>query len=170
MLKMRPRLNAGKVLVARLYDETVRRSRNPELYDRMGAPDTVEGRFELLTAHMLLLIERLNASGERGAAIGQMLFDLFVRNLDGALREMGVADLAVGKRMKGLGRLIYGRAVSYRDAFAAADPDELAALVGRTIFAGRPDATPAPLARYLVAEKARLAAIGDDQLLEGGGQ
>lgn len=169
MLKFRTRPKAGKILVERLYDGAVVRSRNPELYARMGAPDTVEGRFELLTAHVLLLIERLNGAGDRGAAVGQMLFDLYVRNLDGALREMGVGDLAVGKRMKGLGRLFYGRAVAYRQAFASDDPGALSALVGRTIFVERPDASPDALAAYLAGEKRRLDFEGDDDFLAGAG-
>ncbi len=169
MLKFRTQPNPGKILIERLYDGAVLGSRNPDLYARMGAPDTVEGRFELLTAHILLMIERLNAAGDRGAAVGQMLFDLYVRNLDGALREMGVGDLAVGKRMKGLGRLFYGRAVAYRDAFASGDPAALRSLVGRTVLAERPGASPDALAAYFIEEKRRLDASTDDDLLAEAG-
>ena len=165
MLKFRAKPRPDKAVVNRLYDRAVLQSRNPELYARMGAPDSVEGRFELLTAHIVLLIERLNGAGESGRAIGQELFDLYVRNLDGALREMGVGDLAVGKRMKGLGRLFYGRAVAYRDALASVDPQALEALVARTILAEHPGLRPNALASYLVTEKQRLDRTPDDELL-----
>jgi cytochrome b pre-mRNA-processing protein 3 len=136
----------------------------------MGAPDTVEGRFELLTAHMVLIIERLNRDGERGRAMGQSLFDLYLHNLDGALREMGVGDLAVGKRMKGLGKIFYGRAAAYAAAFDSREPGALEALVARTILVERPGADPAPLATYLTGERNRLARSDVDDLLPEPGE
>ncbi len=169
MLKFRTRTRPGQPQVERFYEDAVQRSRNPDLYARMGAPDTVEGRFELLTVHIILLIERLNDAGDRGRAVGQMLFDLYVRNLDGALREMGVGDLAVGKRMKSLGRLFYGRAVAYREAFAEGEASALESLVGRTVLAERPNASAVALAAYLMEEKQRLDRVADDALLAEAG-
>src|SRR5882724_2855145 len=85
-----------------LYDGAVSQGREPALYERMGAPDTVEGRFEVLTLHLILLIDRLDRREPAEARARQALFDVYVHNLDGALREMGVGDLAVGKRMRRL--------------------------------------------------------------------
>ena len=168
MLKFRNRRDPGRTAADALYARAVERSRRPELYATMGAPDTVEGRFELLTAHVVLIIERLNRDGERGRAMGQALFDLYLRNLDGALREMGVGDLAVGKRMKGLGKIFYGRAVAYAAAFESRDPEALEALVARTILVERPGADPKPLSRDLIDERNRLAADDlDDLIVEG---
>jgi cytochrome b pre-mRNA-processing protein 3 len=148
-----------------LHAQAVERSRQPQLYAKMGAPDTVEGRFELLTVHVVLIIERLNRDGERGRAIGQALFDLYLRNLDGALREMGVGDLAVGKRMKGLGKIFYGRAVAYGEAFESREPGALEALIARTILVERAGADPRLLATYLTGERARLAGQDFDDLV-----
>jgi cytochrome b pre-mRNA-processing protein 3 len=134
----------------RLYASAATQARIEALYARMGAPDTVEGRFELLTLHLILLIERLKAGGAEVAAVRQVLFDVYVSNLDGALREMGVGDLAVGKRMRKLGEAFYGRARSCETAFAALpDTRLLEEMLGRTVFAGAVDAQPAPLADYL---------------------
>src|ERR1700722_5951612 len=91
-----------------LHDGAVAQARAPALYAAMGAPDTTEGRFELLVLHLVLLIERLEHDGEQAAS--QAVFDVFVSDLDGALREMGVGDLAVPRRMKNLIAIFYGRA------------------------------------------------------------
>ena len=165
MLKLRSVPRPDKAIVNRLYELAVSRSRNPDLYASMGAPDTVEGRFELLTTHIVILIERLDRAGDRGKAIGQALFDLYIRNLDGALREMGVGDLAVGKRMKGLGGLFYGRAAAYRRAFASGDIAELKAVIARTILVERPEVSPEILASYVLNEKSALDRLGDGELL-----
>ncbi len=138
-----------------LYDGAVAQARAPTLYAAMGAPDTTEGRFELLVLHLVLLIDRLERDGERETS--QAVFDVFVSDLDGALREMGVGDLAVPRRMKNLIAIFYGRARAYRDAFAAL-PNEspLAAVIGRTLLADVPvDAS--PLAAFVARRRQSLA-------------
>lgn len=167
MLNLRRRRDAGPTAAEALYAHAVERSRQPALYATMGAPDTVEGRFELLTAHIILIVERLNAQGERGRGVGQSLFDLYVRNLDSALREMGVGDMAVSKRMKSLAKVFYGRAVAYAEAFASPQSGEMNPLVARTILAERVGADPTALANYLWEERARLAAMNADALTLG---
>ena len=116
-----------------LYDDAVQQARAPALYAVLGAPDTVEGRFELLTVHVILLTERLTGQGGVAETSRQALFDIYVSNLDGALREMGVGDLVVGKRMKALGKAFYGRSAGYRAAIEALpDRKPLEGLVHRT--------------------------------------
>lgn len=137
-----------------LHDAAVAQSRVPGLYSDMGAPDSVEGRFELLTLHIIMLLERLKDE----PAIRQSLFDTYVSDLDGALREMGVGDLSVPKRMKGLGGVFYGRAKAYDDAFTAL-PDEtpLRDLIDRTILQGATGADASPLAAYIMSSRQCLA-------------
>lgn len=161
MLKVRPRRDARST---ELYQRAVERSRQPELYAKMGAPDTVEGRFELLTAHIYLIIERLNREGDIGKAAAQSLFDLYIRNLDSALREMGVGDLAVGKRMKSLGQIFYGRATAYETAFQSNDVAQLEDLISRTLLTERPGGDARAIATYLREERARLADVGIEDL------
>jgi len=128
----------------------------------MDAPDTVEGRFELLTLHVILIIERLRSEGETSAASSQALFDAYVRDLDGALREMGVGDLTVGKRMRALGGAFYGRAAAYRAAFEALpDRTPLEQLITRTVMGEAADAEPAALADYAMRCRAALASSDD---------
>jgi len=149
-----------------LYESAVRQARAPALYASLGAPDTVEGRFELLTLHVILLVERLRGEGGAAQASSQALFDTYVGDLDGALREMGVGDLSVGKRMRELGNAFYGRAAGYRKAFEAL-PEQapLEDLIGRTILQDATGADPTALAAY--AARCRDALLGMTDVLVG---
>jgi cytochrome b pre-mRNA-processing protein 3 len=152
----------------RLYAAAAAQARAPALYARMGAPDTVEGRFELLTLHVILLIDRLKDGPPEAAAVRQKLFDVYVSNLDGALREMGVGDLAVGKRMRKLGEAFYGRARACEGAFSALpDTRALDQALARTVFDAAPGAEPAVLADYVRRCRESLAA-GDIQAVIAG--
>jgi cytochrome b pre-mRNA-processing protein 3 len=167
MLKRLMAKSSGRLAGERLYDAATRQSRTPALYARMGAPDTIEGRFELLTLHVILLIDRLKAVQGPAAEVRQRLFDAYVSNLDGALREMGVGDLSVGKRMRRLGEAFYGRAQAYDAAFQA--PPEsglLEDLIGRTVLAGAGGAA-GDLADYARRCRLALAEAGADVLLQG---
>lgn len=151
-----------------LHDGAVSQGRDPALYASMGAPDTVEGRFELLTAHVILLIDRLDRGDPGEAAVRQDLFDVYVADLDAALREMGVGDLAVGKRMRKLGEAFYGRAKAYQTAFAALpDAAPLEGVIARTVLDGAPEADPAPLSAYVARCRAHLARCETASLLAG---
>jgi cytochrome b pre-mRNA-processing protein 3 len=154
----KPRLSAGRALC----DAAVRQARAETFYAAMGAPDTIEGRFELLTLHVILLIEALRGRGDAARATRQALFDAYLADLDGALREMGVGDLSVGKRMRELGGAFYGRAAAYRKAFESLpDQTEVERLIDRTILADRPGSNAATLADYVVRCRAALSAGPD---------
>ena len=150
-----------------LYGAIVAQARNPAFYRGYGVPDTVDGRFDLIVLHLVLLIERLGGEGAAGGQrIGQELFDAFCRDLDHNLREMGVGDLAVPKRMRAFGEAFYGRQAAYRAAFAASDRRELEKALRRNIFA---DATngrgAARLAAYVGAARRQCAAQDDAALM-----
>jgi len=169
LFRPHPSHEVGRTLYAAVVDQ----SRLPPLYERLAAPDTVEGRFELYTLHVVLLLDRLNApepdAPEPAAkAAAQALFDTYVKALDHALREMGVGDLSVGKKMRKLGEAFFGRVKSYHAAFAALpEPGALRDLLARTVYA-EADAAQAPaLADYVVAQRAHLAAQPLDGFLQG---
>lgn len=164
LFRPRPARAAGRALYARAVEQ----SRTPGLYADLGAPDTVEGRFEIYSLHVVLLLDRMRGHGALAADVSQMLFDTYVSGLDDALREMGVGDLAVGRKMRKLGEAFYGRGKSYEAAFAALpDPGPLEALIARTVYA-ETDAAPAPkLAAYVLAQRAVLAKEPLARLLVG---
>jgi len=155
---------AGRALYARVVEQ----SRKAELYAALGAPDTVEGRFEIYTLHLVLLLERLQGVEDPAAETGQALFDAYLSALDDALRELGVGDLSVGKKMRRLGEAFYGRVKSYLAAIAALpDQASLTALLGRTVYDGA-DAAKAPaLVGYVLAQRTALAAQPLAALLAG---
>ncbi|HEY3949040.1 ubiquinol-cytochrome C chaperone family protein [Phenylobacterium sp.] len=168
LFRTRPAVSAGRAL----YEKVVAQSREPGLYTDLAIPDTVEGRFEAYSLHVVLLLDRLRAADAQGRddarEVSQALFDTYVKSLDHALREMGVGDLSVGKKMRKLGEAFYGRCKSYEAAFAAL-PDEsaLTALAGRTLYAGVEAPPTAALAAYVLAERADLALQPLEALVAG---
>jgi cytochrome b pre-mRNA-processing protein 3 len=161
-----------------LYGAIVAQARSPVFYTHYGVSDSVEGRFELIVLHLVLVLRRLGAeaaaASERrpplgpGSAAGQRLFDVFCHDLDDNLREMGVGDLAVPRKMRQFGEAFYGRQAAYGAALGAADPQELEKALARNIL-GEADAgeKAAPLARYMPAAAAQLDAQPEDALVAG---
>ena len=111
---------AGAIASA-LYGAIVAQARNPALYTDFAVADTVTGRFEMVTLHVILALDRLEREGKAGAPLGQRIFDLYVHDMDNALRELGFGDLGVPKRMKKMAQAFYGRHEAYRQALAAGD-------------------------------------------------
>ena len=162
----RPAVLAGR----RLYAAAAAQARTPDFYARMGIPDTAEGRFELYTLHVALILRRLKGQGPQAAETAQALFDAYLKGLDDALREMGVGDLSVGKKMRKLGEAFYGRVKHYDEAFEALpDRAPLEAIIGRTLLDGQPDAV-APLADYAIYAMDQLRGLSLDAVLQGDAQ
>jgi cytochrome b pre-mRNA-processing protein 3 len=143
------RRSAEHRTIAALYGAIVTQARSPAFYADLGVPDTVQGRFDLIVLHLVLLLRRLERENEAGQVVGQRLFDTFCRDLDGNLREMGIGDLAVPKHMRGFGEAFYGRQASYLAALDATDGSDFEIALARNILqiAG-PDERAARLARY----------------------
>ena len=159
-----PARDAGRSL----YQAVTVQARQPAFYADLGAPDTVEGRFELYNLHVVLLLNRLKGQGEQARETSQALFDSYIGSLDDSLREMGVGDLSVGKKMRKLGEAIYGRVKSF-DAALAAQPGDAAveALLTRTVYAGQASPHAEALAAYVRRAVAVLADQSLQSLLDG---
>ena len=109
MILKRFRLNPRSRKIDDLYGAIVAQSRCAAFYTGYGVADTMDGRFDLIVLHIVVLLARLDRAGPSARGVGQSLFDLFCRDLDANLREMGVGDLAVPKRMRQFGEAFYGR-------------------------------------------------------------
>ncbi len=155
--------------ITALYGVIVAQARVPAFYLAFGVPDTPEGRFELLVLHLALVCRRLGRTGgaEQGSAraLSQGVFDMFCRDMDHNLREMGVGDLSVPKTMRKLGEAFYGRLEVYDRALGSADPADLAAALARNAEA--PVAAAERLAAYVRAAAARLEALSFASLRAG---
>lgn len=117
---------------ARLYGVLAEQARQPAFFAEIGVPDTVDGRFDLLSLHVGLAIERLKQESD-GVALSQSLFDAMFRHLDLTLREMGVQDLGVGKRIKIMAEGFHGRGLALREALAG-DDAALEAVLARNVL------------------------------------
>lgn len=154
---------AGEVL----YSSLVAQARQPALYRDLGVADRIDSRFELYTLHLSLLLARLKNEGEAGTETGQAVFDTFVGALDDSLRELGVGDLSVAKKMRKLGEAVYGRVVGYQTALAAGDRDALASLLSRAVYGEEADTRADRLSAYAFQTHETLAAQRIEDILRG---
>jgi cytochrome b pre-mRNA-processing protein 3 len=148
-------------IIASLYGTIVAQARVPAFYRSYGVPDTVNGRMEMIMLHAVLFLQRLEGEAAPARALGQELFDRFCRDMDESLREMGVGDLAVPRKMRRIGEAFYGRQAAYQAALAAPSDEPLAATLQRNVFAGASEsaAAAARLASYVREAVRRLAAL-----------
>ncbi len=168
LLKKLFRPSATRLAGETLYDAAVSQARQPALYLDLAVPDTTEGRFELHNIHVLLLLHRLKGQGAVAADIAQALFDTYVGALDGTLREMGVGDLTVPKRMRKLGEAFYGRTKAYDAALdGAGDEAGLERLIARTLYDEAQGAPVEAMAAYVRRQAAALAGQPLDEVLAG---
>jgi cytochrome b pre-mRNA-processing protein 3 len=155
--------------VERLYGDVVAAARAPALYRDLGVPDTVMGRFELLALHVSLLLRRLRALPPPADSLAQELVDAFFAELDAALRQIGIGDVSVPKKVKKLGEAFYGRAKAYDEALAEdAASDALECALARNVL-GRPEEPmlAAALALHARRKAEALDCLGLDDILAG---
>lgn len=160
---VRPAVKAGRSL----YSVAVQQARQPDFYVRLGVRDETEARFELYSLHVVLLLHRLKGQGEIATEVAQALFGAYIQALDSALREMGVGDLSMAKKMRKLGEAFYGRVNAYDVALAnLPDITELSAVIARTVYADIENAPVEVLSDYAVRCVAALAQQPLDLLMQ----
>jgi len=162
----KPRLPPRGTIEA-IYGMIVTQAREPLFYRDLGVADTVNGRFDLLILHLWMVLRRLRPM-ESGEGLAQALFDRFCADMDANLREMGVGDLTVPKRMQAFGEAFYGRAAAYDLAVDLALTDgaePLAQALCKNILNGAQIDNARRLAAYAGAAIAALAAQDDAALL-----
>lgn len=146
-----------------LYGRIVAQARQPGFYHDGGVPDSIDGRFELIVLHMFLVLNRLKREESRGSELSQAVFDLLFLDMDRSLREMGVGDIGVGKRVKAMVQAFYGRMSAY-DAALSAGEEELRDALRRNLF-GTVEPDSAELSGFCAYIRSERAAL-DDQALE----
>ncbi|NNE84752.1 MAG: phage tail protein [Alphaproteobacteria bacterium] len=121
-------------VATKLYNDLVSHARNPAFYLSFGVPDSELGRFEMVCLHSYLLFRRLGRTDIPGKDLAQSVHDLMFADLDRTLREQGIGDMGIGKRVKKLARNLYGRIDAYETGFAGGT-DELADALRRNLYA-----------------------------------
>lgn len=167
LLKPRPHERAAFAL----YGQAVAQARLPAWYESHGVPDTLDGRFDMVGVFAFLLIDRLQADPDpRGAGLAQAVFDAMFADMDQTLREMGVGDLSVGKRVKAMWTAFNGRAHAYSAALdgAGTDAAPLVAALSRNVWRSTdPVAGAQRLGLHMLAARAALAGQGLAALADG---
>jgi cytochrome b pre-mRNA-processing protein 3 len=154
----------------RLYAAIVAQARQPAFYGEGQVPDSLDGRFELVALHTFLALRRLRAEGETGTRLAQFLFDRMFVDMDESLREIGVGDLGVGRRVKTMAKAFYGRAEAYEAGLADPATEPLEQALARNLYgtlAGRQGLPLAAVARYLRRAAMEIEAQAGPALLEG---
>jgi cytochrome b pre-mRNA-processing protein 3 len=149
-----------------LYDAVVARAREPVFHTEFAVPDTIDGRFDLLTLHAFVLMVALKSAGPAGAKLGSALASVIFSGFDDALRELGVGDFGISRRMKAMASAFYGRLQVYGAADSQA---ALTEAILRNVYRGEElgSREAASLAHYIGdARQTLLAQAG--ALLQGG--
>jgi cytochrome b pre-mRNA-processing protein 3 len=152
-----------------LYGTAVAAARDPLLYTGLQVPDTLDGRFDLIGLYTFLLIQRLKREPAPGPALAQAVFDAMFSDMDVNLREMGVGDLSVGRKVRVMWEAFHGRAAAYAAAMSAGDTAALDAALERNVWRGKPppDDQVQALRRLMLAQEARLSAQSLESLAKG---
>jgi cytochrome b pre-mRNA-processing protein 3 len=150
-----------------VYAALLARARQPWFYVQAGAPDSFDGRFDLLLLHVFFVVSRLLGEGTSGQAFNQALFDVTFADMDQTLREMGIGDMGVPKHMRRMMKAFNGRMQIYRAALS--DDQKFAAALKRNVYGGVD--VPAPSLTALMAYSRRvlasLAAQDAAQIMRG---
>ncbi len=166
--RLAKRLRAGNDPAERLYAVAVAQARHPDFYRHQAVADTVRGRFELICLHVFLIFRRLKDCDRPGQQLAQALHDIMFADMDRSLREMGIGDMSVGKKVKQLATNLYGRIQAY-DQGLGTDSGELGAALRRNLYT---DVEPSniqieAMIAYIEAEATNLAAQDCDALMSG---
>lgn len=153
---------------AAIYLAVVKQARNPAFYGALAVPDTVDGRFDLIIMHAMLVMRRLRAEGPALEDLTQGLFDYMFKDMDRSLREIGVGDMSVGKHVKKMAKAFYGRAEEYEigmDGSATGLHDALKRNVYRSVTPSGEQL--AAMSRYLLAADTALNSVATDDVVMG---
>jgi cytochrome b pre-mRNA-processing protein 3 len=158
---------ARRQAAAALYTAAVAQARQPALYTALAAPDTLDGRFELIVLHVHLLCRRLDRLGAEGAALAQRLFDTMFGDMDRNLRELGVGDPSVPRRVRAMVEAYYGRIAAY-EAAVSEGGGALARAIARNVYnAAEVTAAAAAMADYARRAQQAIDAAPAADLLAG---
>lgn len=162
-----------------LYAAVVEQARQPVFYTAMKVPDTVDGRFDMIVLHLFLILNRFPREDRQDPVLRAMLEEHFA-DMDNSLREIGVGDLSVPKKIHRMIDALYGRFETYEKALTGATPvEDMADALARNVYRGalleEPEAAPAPddtttgegLTRYVLQARAALAAQDPSAILGG---
>jgi cytochrome b pre-mRNA-processing protein 3 len=149
-----------------VYAAIVAAARQEKFYAQWLVPDTLDGRFEMMVLHVFLILDRLRSFGSEADDLRQALTDRFFAAMDSALRETGVGDLSVGKKVRKMAEAFYGRATAYTTAMSQGESAMTEALT-RNVFADADATQAAALAKWTLQARDVLAKQSFDDIAAG---
>lgn len=150
-----------------VYNAIVAQSRREIFYAEWGVADTMTGRFDMISLHAALVFRRLRSSEKHSKDFSQSVFDCFFHDMDRSLREMGVGDLSVGKRIEKMGGLFYGMLSNISSILDAGDRARLIDFVSRNFHAGATHPMAERFADYIVKCDETLNAQPVEKIMAG---
>ena len=153
--------------ISATYASIVAQSRHPVFYADWGVPDTVTGRFDMISLHLALVFRRLRSQSPAADLFAQELLDLFFSDMDRSLRSMGVGDLSVGKKVRRMSEVFFGLLASLDGAMEQNFGSALEEVLTRNIYAENGEIDPGPLAAYLRASARRLSNQPTSEIIAG---
>jgi cytochrome b pre-mRNA-processing protein 3 len=169
MLALLKKNRARRQTARFLYGSIVTAARQRIFYASWGAPDTMQGRFELILVHMVLAEHRLLAEGEVGGRLARALSEAFVMDMDDQMREMTFGDLSVPREIRFATAALFDRWRAYREGLAGGTEWPLKeALAARFAYldpGGRIDTL--SLAGYMRRAAAAIGAQRPEEVLAG---
>jgi len=152
----------------KIYAAVVKQARQPDFYLDFGVPDTPDGRFDMILLHAFLVMRRFKRDPDKTAELSQEVFDLMFADVDQNLREMGIGDTGVGKRIKAMAEGFYGRIEAYEKGLED-DGTALADALERNLYrktSANPEHSQA-VADYIRDQARLLDAADTDSLCAG---
>jgi cytochrome b pre-mRNA-processing protein 3 len=133
-----------------LYGRAVAQARLPRFYADWAVPDTPEGRLEMVMLHVTLLLQRLGSGDTLGGRLARALSEVFITDMDDNMRELGIGDLSVPRKVKKAAAALFDRTVAVSAALGETSDDALAGIFARHVWAGAaaPMDAPPALAGY----------------------
>jgi len=160
----RPQSARRRRIARHLYDQIMAAALSPELYRQGLAQDTLDGRFEQVALHASLVMRRLRDEDEPGRALAAGLQREVFSGFDYGLRETGVGDSTISRKVRALGERFYGLARGLDAAIGSDAPNAMIDLIRRNGLA--PDAE-ARLAEYLKSADQHLGDLDGETILSG---
>ncbi|MFH1803509.1 MAG: ubiquinol-cytochrome C chaperone family protein [Pseudomonadota bacterium] len=154
-------------MAADLYRSIVAQSRQPDFFARLGVADTIEGRFDLILVNAFVVFRRLKQD-QAGRDLAQQVFDAMFAGLDQNMREMGIGDVGILKRVRKMSESYHGRIVAYEEGLRDGD-EALASALNRNLYADtevKPEQL-AAMVRYVHLADAALATQKSEDLMNG---
>ncbi len=150
-----------------LYEAIVNEGRDPCWYTEGQVPDTVDGRFQMIAAILALVLIRLERGDARARTASVLLAELFIDDMEGSIRQLGIGDLVVGKHMGKLMAALGGRLSAFRAEIE--EDGDFTGAVTRNIFRASP---PSDAAIGFVSSRLKifhrdLEAVPADDILAG---